>query len=88
MIFTKQDQGVSLTAENLKIFAVELGLNQENFDQCLDSGKHREWVQQQTEIARQIGVQSTPAFLINAQAVLGAQPFENFQQVIEGLLAQ
>lgn len=88
MIFEKQTHGISLNVENLKQFASDLGLDQTLFDSCLDSGKHTEWVNQQTSIARQIGVQSTPTFLINAQPVIGAQPFENFQQVIEGQLAK
>jgi predicted DsbA family dithiol-disulfide isomerase len=76
------------TKDNLKKLAIELGLDSTAFDQCLDSGKYAEFVQTQTNTARQMGITSTPAFLINGQAVLGAQPFENFQQVIEGLLAQ
>jgi len=30
-----------------------------------------------------MGVRGTPAFLVNGQPVVGAQPFEVFQQVIE-----
>ncbi len=40
----------------------------------------------ETKAAQQIGVQSTPSFLINGQPVIGAQPFEAFQQVIDALL--
>ncbi len=76
------------SSESLKLIANELGLEQGSFDECLDTGKYTDLVQKQTELARQLGVQSTPAFLINAQAMLGAQPFENFQQVIEAQLAK
>jgi protein-disulfide isomerase len=44
-------------------------------------------VQADTNLARQIGATSTPAFLINGQPILGAQPFEVFQQMIDQLLA-
>jgi len=74
------------SAENLKAFAVELDLDASTFNQCLDSEKHLQLVQAETEIARQIGVSSTPAFAINGTPVMGAQPFENFQQVIENAL--
>jgi len=37
-------------------------------------------------MAQQLGVQSTPTFIINGRPVVGAQPFENFQQVIESIL--
>ncbi len=72
--------------ENLKSFAAELGLNSKVFDACLDNGKYTEWVQSQTSIARQLGVQSTPSFILNGEAIVGAQPFDAFQQVIDGML--
>ena len=34
-----------------------------------------------------MGIQSTPTFFINGLAVVGAQPFEVFQQVIQKELA-
>jgi protein-disulfide isomerase len=64
-----------------------LGLDKEKFNQCLDSGKYAEVVEQENELARQLGVQSTPSFVINGTPVIGAQPFENFQQVIEVALS-
>ena len=56
------------------------------FNQCLDSGKYTDIVTQEIQMARQLGVQSTPTFVINGTPVIGAQPFENFQQVIESIL--
>ena len=76
----------AFSKDNLKLFAEALGLDQEAFDQCLDSGKYTELVQQDKEIAQQMGFQSTPSFLINGARVIGAQPFESFQQVIEKIL--
>ena len=38
-------------------------------------------------MGQQIGVQSTPTFLVNGTPIIGAQPFENFQQVIELILS-
>jgi len=37
-------------------------------------------------MAKQLGVQSTPTFVVNGTPIIGAQPFENFQQVIESIL--
>ncbi len=74
--------------ENLKQFAADLGLDTKTFNQCLDGGKYTQYVQSQVNIGRQIGVQSTPTFLINGQAVIGAQPFEAFQQAIESSLGR
>jgi predicted DsbA family dithiol-disulfide isomerase len=58
------------------------------FSECFDSGRHAETVENESNTARQIGVQSTPTFLVNGQPIVGAQPFDVFQQVIEEQLAE
>ena len=68
--------------------AGELGLNQEDFDTCLDSGTYKDLVNNQTNAFQQIGVSSTPSFIINGQPVVGAQNFESFQLIIEAELAK
>ena len=50
-------------------------------------GKYTQAVQEQTGIANQLGVNSTPAFIVNGYPVLGAQPFEAFQKIIDGELS-
>lgn len=80
-----ENQG-AFNKDNLKGFAAELGLDTALFDECLDSGRYTETIQADTNLARQIGATSTPAFLINGQPVLGAQPFDVFQQVIDQML--
>jgi protein-disulfide isomerase len=64
-----------------------LKLDTAAFDECLDSGKYTQAVQEQTAIANQLGVNSTPAFIVNGLPVLGAQPFETFQKMIEDELS-
>ena len=87
-LFAAQTAGNgAFSQENLVSLAAELGLNQRDFEDCLDSGRHSEFVREQTSIAQSMGVRSTPAFLINGQPIVGAQPFEAFQQVIESQLA-
>lgn len=72
----------------MKGFAAELDLDTEAFNECMDSGKYTQAVQEMSQVARQIGVQSTPSFAINGQAVIGAQPFDVFQQIIDEILEQ
>lgn len=74
------------SAENMKSTAADLGLDTAAFNTCLDSGKHTEAVQKQLNLARQLGVQSTPTFLVNGRPVVGAQPFAAFEGVIDSLL--
>ena len=89
LIFTDLAQNKrQLSNDDLKTYAKELGLDSQAFDQCLDSGKYKEYVEQQSGLARQIGVQSTPAFLTNGTPIMGAQPFENFKAIISQYLAE
>lgn len=83
LLFTRLGNGTSFDKETLKQYAAELKLDTAAFNDCLDTGKYTAAVQQQTAAANSIGVQSTPTFLVNGQPVVGAQPFEVFQQVIE-----
>jgi protein-disulfide isomerase len=69
--------------DNLKQFAADLGLDTQAFNACLDSGKHTSLVRTETATAQSLGVRGTPAFLVNGQPLVGAQPFETFQRVIE-----
>jgi len=88
LIFALGAQGVPINIDSLKLIASEMGLDRGTFDACLDRGKYTDLVQQQTALAQQLGIANTPAFMINAQAMLGVQPFESFQQVIETQLAR
>ncbi len=84
-LFTHQNgenQG-AFSSENLKKFAMELELDTQSFNECLDSGKYKDTVEQQSQYAKQLGVQSTPSFLVNGTPLVGAQPFEAFSQLID-----
>jgi protein-disulfide isomerase len=88
LLFEKQageNQG-AFNKDNLKAFAAEMGLDTAAFDECLDTGKYTEIVQQDTATAQQIGVQSTPSFVVNGQPIIGAQPYEQFVQVFNSIL--
>ena len=77
-----ENQG-AFSKENLKKFAVELGLDATKFNACLDAGKYAGLVQEQTSALQALGMQSTPTFLINRRLMSGALPFEQFKQIIE-----
>jgi len=81
-----QNQG-ALEVDDLKGYAQQLGLNTASFDSCLDSGKYESEVQKDTSDGRSYGVGGTPTFFINGKKLVGAQPYETFQQAIEEALA-
>lgn len=77
-----ENQG-AFVKESLKSFAGELELDQEQFDACLDSGKYANFIAGQTHSLQTLGVQSTPTFVLNDQALVGALDFTEFQKMIE-----
>ncbi len=78
-------------SERLKAFAFNLGLNMDEFEECLDSGKYEKRIKFNSEKAKSSGANSTPNFVIvnssgEQQKIRGAQPYTVFEQVIESLL--
>lgn len=80
-----ENQG-AFAKDKLKQFAANIDLDTATFNQCLDSGKHTTLVQQEVSFGQQIGVRSTPTIVINGQPVMGAQPFETFEDIFTQLL--
>jgi protein-disulfide isomerase len=73
----------ALGVADLKKTAGGLELNQESFDQCLDSGKYASQVAQDAREGRAAGVSGTPAMFINGRFVSGAVPYEKIASMIE-----
>ncbi len=69
-------------------YAEELGLDMEQFNSCLASGKYVEEVKKDLQDGINAGVTGTPAFFINGIPVSGAQPFEVFKSIIDSELNQ
>jgi len=84
LLFTNQQ---ALTAEDLKRYAQQVGMDAGKFSDCLDSGKNAREVMLDLQDGKRAGVSGTPAFLINGLLMSGAQPFEQFQAAIEQALA-
>ncbi len=80
-----ENSGV-LVRDNLKQFAVQLGLDANTFNSCLDSGKYAASVQQELAQGQQRGVQVTPTFFINGQKHEGALPADQLSALINAAL--
>jgi protein-disulfide isomerase len=83
----KKGSPLAFTSGRLKGYAGELLLDKKTFTDCLDSGKHAGRVEAETVLGQALGANGTPAFLMNGQLVIGAYPFEVFQQGLDALLA-
>lgn len=84
-LFASQEQwsGQANAVQQFKDLAGELGVDQGQFDACLDGGDSADKVSADLQEGSSVGVTGTPAFRINGAALSGAQPFSAFQQQIE-----
>jgi protein-disulfide isomerase len=64
-------------------YAQDLGLNMSSFESCINDRKYQQAVDADLNFAVDLGIRSTPTFFINGLAVVGAQPLDVFQQVID-----
>lgn len=87
----------SFTDRRLELIAQEAGLNMSAYKECYGSNKFAGQVDQDLKDALAAGVQGTPSFVVTytkpdgsegRQLIEGAQPFSEFQNVIEGILAE
>lgn len=72
----------------LQTMAVEVGLEAEAFNACLEEQRYASTLSSLDEQRRETGIRTRPTFDINGQLLVGAQGFEAFQGIIEPLLGQ
>ena len=69
--------------ENLLRFAREAELDLELFEESLRSGRYEPVVQRIFREALETGIPGTPTLVVNGRPLVGAQPSEVFERVIE-----
>ena len=79
--------GLSLSRETYIQYATDLGLDLDQFTSCVDTNKFQDAVEANYTFAYNLGIQSTPTFFINGLAIVGAQPYSVFKQIIDQELA-
>lgn len=84
----------TVTLDKLPGVAASIGLNEQSFTACLDSGKYAQKVKDQETQGIAEGVQGTPGnFVYNnktkeSRIVSGAVPLDSFVAIIDPMLAQ
>jgi protein-disulfide isomerase len=89
-LFTSQSQwsGNPRASELFIELATALGLDQEEFSDCLNSGRMETAVLADLEEGMSLGVSGTPAFFINGFLVSGALPYADFEAGLNRMLAE
>jgi protein-disulfide isomerase len=85
LLFANQQ---SLAPDDLKRHAATMKLDPGQFAACLERGRHRAEVAADLEEGTRQGLQATPTVFINGRAVIGAQPFDVYEKVIEEELSR
>lgn len=86
------DNQKDITPQNLKEKSLEVlkgtKADAAKFTECLDGQKTKDIVKAEMAEGQSVGVTGTPGFIINGRLVSGAQPFENFKNIIDDELAR
>lgn len=77
-----------IDAKNFADYAEQLGMDRARFEACLQDGSFRDEVVKDYQDGNDLGITGTPTFFVNGYRIVGALPFEAFQQVIEQMLEQ
>jgi protein-disulfide isomerase len=88
---TSNGTGFALSA--LGPLAAEVGVDQQQFQSCLDSGKYASLVKDSITEGSSVGVNGTPATFIidskgNSQLIVGAQPIESFKTALDKIFTE
>ncbi len=80
-----ENDGFYTSALFLKL-GQQVGLNMTTFTSCVNNSQDANIVAQEKSDATAAGVNSTPTFFIDGTQILGAQPYAQFQSVIDAAL--
>ena len=83
-------QGKNLgQTEVLQEVGAQVGLDPQKLAQVLQLKVYAEEVENQVQFARRVGITGIPAFIVDEKyLVMGAQPYEYFQKVMEHVLQE
>jgi protein-disulfide isomerase len=75
-----------ITLAKLQTLAQIVGLNMDQFNSAMSSGKFKDQVMQDDAEGKALGITGTPTFSVNGSLGKGAIPFDAFQKVIDPIL--
>lgn len=77
-----------LEPNDLKATAKTLGLDTAKFNACFDKNQYSQAIQKDVDEGRKLNVTGTPTFFIDGREIVGAEPTENFENIIDQELAK
>ena len=77
----------AIAASDLKAYAAEIGLNMDQFNDCVTSRRYRDRVNAEQQESFDRGLKGAPVFFVNGQPVIGPQRLATFADLIDPILA-
>jgi protein-disulfide isomerase len=65
---------------------MQIGLDTQTFNSCLDSSKYKQVVKSEIEQGYDHGFRSTPSFMLNGKPLIGPPSYEQLSTLIDELL--
>ncbi len=72
----------NMSIEKIRDIAREIGLDEQQFNSCFDSGKYRDEVRKDHDDAVAAGIFATPTFFINGKPFVGPRAFAEFEELV------
>jgi len=72
----------AMSRADLERYAGQLNLNMDEFRAALDNNEYQAAIREDQQAAAQLGARGTPAFFINGRQLMGAQPYERFNEIV------
>lgn len=79
--------GGAITASDLNAYAAKIGLNMNQFNECISTHRYHDRVLAEQTEAFTYGYNGAPFFLVNKQLVVGPQSLSFFSSLIDPILA-
>ena len=79
------------SSQNLLSFAQEIGLDVDEWTQCMKEARHSEIILKSKQDGRDLGITGTPAFFVigpdnKITKISGAKPYESFEEIFDSEL--
>lgn len=77
-----------VAADDLKAYAAQIGLNMDQFNECVTARRYRDRVNAEQQEGFDRGLRGAPEFFVNGQHVSGPQGAAVFTDLIDPILAK
>ena len=68
-------------------YAGVIGIDRAQFESCVTTNRHLGQIKADLALAQQLGINSTPAFIINGRLLMGAQQYAEFAKIIDTIIS-